>query len=312
MSDKFYMIQVLRTPDRRKVVYWRLAEDFNWKDNYTFRVGVSLESGGVFEPLGQTDNCLFFDDEQRLYGKNSDLWYQVQVIDKSSEYVYVTSKPAQLQGALSDKAFKIAKRMTKQFQHKLRKGGAQPGFFLKRKVWGTACPSCVDFDVETVVNSHCPVCFGTGIMGGYHEEVPLWIRTSVAQQSRSKTVSGSADATQIAGECIAYPFISPYDVWLDDRTGERFLITEVKNVLELERKPVTVQLVMSRIAETSAVMDVPVKDDEAEDFVLRDLSSCMEDAMVEYVPDLRDEFIDAPSDTLNTDDWRIGAQGDNY
>ena len=310
MVKIFKELQVIRTPDREKIIYWKIAKSFKWLNTYIFRIGVAKESLGDFETVGDTDHCLFFDTEKRLYGENSDLWYRVQIVDTTDDSVVVSSIPVQMQGALSGKAFKLAKRMLQQFYLKLRKGGAQHGFFLKRKMWGDPCPSCVDFDVESVVNGHCPICYGTGIVGGYHTGLPLWIQTSVAQHDRSRSVIGTADTVQLQGECAAYPFINPYDVWLDGRTGERFLVTAVKNVLELERKPVTLVLGLTRIAETSSIMDVPIKATPEEPVVVENISSMLKEALVDYMPDTRDTVLS--TETNPVEDWRQATIGGDY
>jgi len=318
--NTFYSIQAVATPDNIKSIYWRMNRSFDTKGrDLEFYVDFSTDSLGGWEELNTgtpiIDQCVFVDSDKRRYNMVSDIWYRVRalLIDPNGiePNIEIESQPCQVQGALSDKTYIIGKAILKGLYKKLKKGGGQQGFLLKRRIWGERCANCTDFDVETVINAHCPICYGTGIVGGYHEGIEFWVMPSlVRNRQRRPTELGTMDDYSINAECAAYPWIDAYDVWVDAKTNERFLIKAVSSVIELERKPIVLNLSMVKIANTDASMDIPIASPtetfENENVVTEELSPITDKFPVSDIEVIK-------SDQASEDKgWRRGLEGDDW
>ena len=318
--SNFYSVEAIATPDNVKSVYWRMAHDFVTKGrDLSFFIDVAEESLGDWRELNTgapvIDKCVYIDTEKHRYNMVSDIWYRVRAVltDPAGiePDVVLESMPTQLQGALTDRAYLVAKAIIRSMYKKLKKGGGQQGFLLKRKIWGDRCPTCTDFDVETVLNAHCSICFGTGIVGGYHEGIEFWLLPSVVK-GRQRKISeiGTQDDYDISGECVAYPWIDADDVWVDAKTNERFLITGVSHVMEMERKPVIYNLALTKIANTDVALEIPIAD-PAETFE-------NENEVTGSVDPIEDKFPVTDTEVVKSDlssgdkGWRRGLGGDDW
>lgn len=318
--SEFYSVQALATPDNVKSIYWRMSPSLSTKDmDLGFYVDVADESMGPWTTLNPAtpvvDGCVYIDDAKYRYGMVSDVWYRVRAVltdplgvKPDIEY---ESAPAQLQGALTDRAYLVAKNILRAFYKQLMKGGGQQGFFMKRKIWGDPCPNCVDFDVDTVVNAHCGICYGTGIVGGFHEGMEFWVMPKPVQgRQRSISAIGTTDDYTLSAECAAYPWVDAEDMWVDAKTNERFLVKSVSHVVELERKPVILNLNMVKISNTDEFMEVPVAD-ETETFD-------NENTVTDEVEAVKDKFPVTDEEAIKSDKaaadkgWRRGLKGDDF
>jgi len=316
----FYSVQALATPDNTKSIYWRMSSAFDDKGwDLEFYVDVSSESLGdwvTMNPISPVvDGCVFVDTVIRRYNMVSDIWYRVRAVlkdpDAIEDDIIYTSVPTQLMGALTDRAYLVGKTIVKAFYTKLKKGGGQQGFLLKRKIWGTRCPTCTDFDVETIINGSCQVCYGTGIIGGFYEGIEFWIMpTTVMNRARKPSEIGTTDDYSITAECVAYPWIDAYDIWVDAKTDERFLIKSINHVKELERKPIILNLTLAKIANTAIDMDIPIADVD-ETFENENEATGEVQPITDKFPVSDEEVI--KSDEASTDKgWRRGLEGDDW
>jgi len=316
----FYSVQVIATPDNTKSIYWRMNFDFSPKGrDLEFFVDMSKDSLGDWVTLNPTaplvDQCVFIDPTKYRYNMVSDIWYRVRavLIDPNGVEpdIVLESMPAQAQGALTDKAYRVGKAIVRSMYKKMKKGGGQQGFLLKRKIWGERCLNCTDFDVETIINAHCSICYGTGIVGGFHEGVEFWLMPStVRNRARRVTQTGDSDDYSIAAECVAYPWVDAYDKWVDAKTNERFVIKSISNQKELERKPIILNLELAKIANTDISMDIPIADG------LEIFEN--ENEVTEVAQPIEDKFPVTDNEIIKSDNasnnggWRRGLEGDDW
>ena len=191
------------------------------------------------------------------------------------DYEEYISNPEQLTGYVTPKVLPLIKSMLRGFYIKLKKQGGSQGFFLKRKVWGDICEVCNSYDLEGPVNGHCPECLGTGIVGGYHEGVPFWVFTSPEQGDRKVTGQGrgNSNVQRMQGECVAYPWIESYDIWVDAHTQDRYIINQVRVVQEVDRKPLIVMLTMTKLVQTAIEHKISIA---------APMEAFLEDATIDY------------------------------
>lgn len=316
----FHSVQAINTPDGVKTVYWRMSESFHTEGrDLLFYVDCSEESLGDWIPLNSedpvTDGCIYVDTLTHKFNMVSDVWYRVRAVlrDSSGQEPdkVIESIPTQITGALSDRAYSAGRVIMQSFYKTLKKGGGQQGFLLKRKLWGERCPECTDFDVETIINAHCHICYGTGIVGGYHEGIEFWVMPSVVSgRQRQPSPIGITDDYGISAQCAAYPWIDAGDVWIDAKTGERFVIKAVSHVAELERKPLILSLSLVKVSNTDILMDTPVAE-ESETFENENEVTGVTEPVAEKFPVTDNEVI--KSDEASSDrGWRRGLKGDDW
>ena len=311
-------IEALVTPDNVKSIYWRVNKDV-LKDGYDvqFNIYVADDSLGPWEKINTTpliNTCVFIDKDKHRYSKVSDVWYSVSMtlvnhVDPIDTIDRGYSKPTQIQGSLTDKGFLIAKAMLKGLYQRMKKGGGSQGFLLKKKTFGDRCPECTDFDTEAVVNYHCHLCFGTGYVGGYHEGIEFWLLPNPVQlRERKEEQTGYTQGVAFSATCAAYPWIDSGDVWVDAKTNERFVIMQIANTKEIERKPVILQLALTKASNTDITMDIPVTTVDAK--FLNEIAGVTYE-LTDTFPTTNKSIIKA-EDAADDKGWRRGLQGDDF
>ena len=224
-------------------------------------------------------------------------------------YIEYSSNPTQLAGSLSDRGFLIAKSMLRGMYQSLKKGGGIQGFLLKKKEVGEHCSLCTDNDLGNVVNQHCEECYGTGIIGGYHEGLEFWILPQTQNSAKKLTEVGILDNNSITAECAAYPWISTFDVWVEAQSNDRYVIEKIIGILEVERKPIVIRLSLSKITTTAVEQNIPIVD-KTEEFINESMVdyTIKQSNIIEDFPTKDQETIRSNKATDNS--WRTGLMGD--
>lgn len=208
--------------DNARVVEWSLKSGYNYPKDFKLSVQVS-RSGDSWETLTENakDSCVFVDTRRRNYGKWMHEFYRIRL--ESDGEVYV-SDPVMAGTKYSWPFSEEAENAVKQISKQIEITGV-PGVLLKRKYFGPRCPRCTDFAGQATVNEHCPRCLGTGIDGGYFPGISLSIVKDQIQRQETETPAGKATNEEVAGRCIAYPWIKTGDIWCEGGTNNRYVVT---------------------------------------------------------------------------------------
>lgn len=309
-------INAIRTPDGIVTIHWKVSLNVSFVGRtLSFVVYKASESLGDWTALNEepfSDGCVYQDYQTQMQGMVSDVWYRVEGTFSDGEVI--KSHGVQLFASLSERGTLIARQMLMDFYRKLKKQGGVQGFLLKRKIWGEACPSCLEYDLENVVNAQCPICYGVGFVGGYHEGMEFWVMPELATpRARAPSPDGPQNPISFSAECAAYPWLDAYDVWVDAKTNERFVIQSATPIVEIERKPVVLKLVMDRMSWSDVMQKVPIST-SVEEF----LTQCE----VTYQPNgpepVGERFPDGASEEINSstattdNNWRKALRGEDY
>ncbi len=119
------------------------------------------------------------------------------------------------------------------------------GFLLQKKTYGTECPDCVDEETGGVVDANCPTCGGTGLVGGFHPAIPLYIAIIKPEEHTKETdgqTGGSEKGALIVGTTVAYPWIDSGDIWVNNFTNERYEIDKVQPKADYKGRVLTYTL----------------------------------------------------------------------
>lgn len=223
MANVFTSIACTVRWDNARIVSWTMLPGANYPEDFILEVENS-RAGGPWTVLatGLQGCCCFVDSRRRNYNKRLDECYRVRMTVPSTGETCVSD----IVDAGNHKAYPYsaeAENIIKQAETEIEISGCH-GTLLKKKQWGVHCPDCVDFAGQQTVNEHCPRCMGTGIDGGYFPGIPLWIVKDSVNAVAATSELGYLQGETVKCRCIAYPYICPGDVWVEDDTNKRFMI----------------------------------------------------------------------------------------
>ena len=333
----FHKINVLTVPNGKKVINWVMDRNFSVPEGFIAHFYIDwARSGGPWFCLNPaspiTDNCFFADSNRYNYNMEKNLYYRVRVVfrpepaegssssssnsetsEDSGDWETHVSIPEQALGVTQKDNYLAMKEIVRLEYLNLKKRGGVQGFLLKRKEWGEKCPDCLGYDIEEVINSSCPVCYGTGIVDGYYAGIEYWLSMSTNQRDRYINEGGlnMMNPQTRVGRGVAYPWIASGDIWVDAQTNERYIIRKIKHEAEMEGKPIIYSLQMNRLPETDIARDIPIED-ENEDFEI-EIDECTE----EVVP-LDEKTPNDDTDVVKSDEatddggWRRGFEDEAW
>lgn len=225
-------------------VTWALRPDFLAKSPYVFQLqvgGTNLNSADDWTDVGTevTDGYYAYDDVQRVFGMNRWTSYRVKLVDADDNTYYsrprdVTSfmRPVNRNRVRAIQRFWSKKATARSL------GTMMEVYVLKRRHYGTACPTCLDYQLGESTDVNCPTCYGTSILGGYFdpegcvfaEPRPSSRRTHVDPQLQR----GTLDDNRITVTMLADPRLMENDAIVVRRTDERYYVHDVRDVAMIE------------------------------------------------------------------------------
>jgi len=224
-------------------VMWSLLPTFTDPTPWTFQLQVG--HGGTptaddWENVGLplVNACYAVDPGQILYSVVTlPIYYRVKLTTSVGVYY---SDPVAKAGILSVRDWRIAKEIVR--KEKLRfKHISQDGYLLKRRVMGSNCPICSDFQTLETTNPYCPQCWGTGKECGYFYPVScIWADFSPQSQRMNiddQGMRGTVQDIKLMARMLMLPLISEQDVWVNRKTDDRYFIQAIQHTAEIRGVP---------------------------------------------------------------------------
>lgn len=213
--------------DGSVLVEWALEKSFvsGVRGPFTF----VLERGFAandndFTAVAQTvDQPWAYDNQPVFPQKGTDVFYRVRLIDGTgAEYVSQAQAVGVYWGRYD---FSLAREIVrKEFLLQRKRAGVQ-GWLLKRRLYGQACPDCVDPDTLQVTDPDCDTCYGTGVAGGYYDPFEYWVIMNPTQRLRKLDGDqGLLTETVETVRSLAYPRPTSNDVWVHYHTDQRYIV----------------------------------------------------------------------------------------
>lgn len=179
------------------------------------------------------DGCFAVDPAKRLFAGMNQLAYY-RVIAREPNGTEHVSPVQQAIGRASRHDFLIARDVFRKEALRLRKFVGVKGYLRKVRQFGERCPDCIDQDTDEVTNSDCPVCYGTGIAGGYHEPVEFYVELGLKARTLDNDVNyGAVQNVAQQCRCMGCPELSEGDLWIREDTDERYFVREVRDAAHL-------------------------------------------------------------------------------
>jgi hypothetical protein len=276
----FTEVIVSVSPDRSKLIQWTMNPIFRTVAEVA-GFHVDMSRGGEWTRLTDTpiiDMCLYIDTLKHRCGLRADIFYRVVAVDTASnEY---KSKPVNIFQYWKDKPQWLIARdiIRKEYLRLNTLPTGVAGTLLKRRQHGPRCTTCTDHDLGEVVASCCPLCFGTGFLGGYYNGIPYSLDLSGTASKEQKTATfGTVNNKQRTARAVAFPLVSEYDVWVADKSNLRFIINTVQNTGETLIIPLIYQLGISELVQRDGAYDIPLTQDMAD--IHTDTSDIVDDSL---------------------------------
>lgn len=230
-------------------VAWEVREDLVDPRPWSFQLQVSRDGGGdTWTDVGSAVENIFYavDDMQRQYGKGLRLGYRIVLTTPRDTY---TSETAQVLGNLSKRQWLQARALIRRIRLEARQLTSLPGYLMKRKLYGTACPDCLDPITGGVMNSDCSTCQGTGKVDGYwRATADTMFDLTPESEDTKRSEQGTVNDVRVQGSFIGIPMLHRNDVWIDANSDRRYIIRQVRPTAELNRVPIIVKAEL-RLAE---------------------------------------------------------------
>lgn len=256
----FRKLDVYASVSAYTTIFWELAREFNVSGVCTFEVYRSKTGISDWEHVATVENTYYaIDTERALYGKSLPIAYFVVLTDSNGDRYPSPVKYAvgNMQGSEHIAAMIVAdeRKMLDSFT-------GTCGYLLKRKVWGTKCPVCLDYSLEESANSNCSTCFGTGFVGGYFSPYayPIAI-TAVSPIQKDTTDSiGTVASKTLTGRGLVCPWLMPKDIWVNGHTGDRYEIKLIEPTIFRGMPIIYGKIQMDLIEKTAKIYEISIND----------------------------------------------------
>jgi hypothetical protein len=268
MSNAFSNIKVYVSPvDRSKLVEWYLGTDFCPLDpaaGFYVESARSLEDWVRLNDEPITTTNTYTDETIYNYDLTGNLFYRVVLSLNGTEY---TSDPVNILGTLSPYERRVANLVLKKELERYQKEAAgTEGYLLKRRVWGLPCTTCKDYDLDSIIQARCSLCYGTGIIGGYFNGIDYYMsfKNDAVKKEELQPNSALVDVRITEARCIAYPVVEPYDLWVAKNSNRRYVIRQVQTVADIRSVPLIYNVALSEVLPTRPEFSVPVSNNGVE------------------------------------------------
>ena len=113
-----------------------------------------------------------------------------------------------------------------------------------RSTFGPRCTVCRDPVTDDVLNSACPVCYGTGRNPGFYGPFDLWFVPTPTQRDTVMAPDGTGTREPVSNvlKTIGFPHMKDGDIIVDTSSGKRYYSDSVVQAVELRGYPLVQQI----------------------------------------------------------------------
>lgn len=262
--DRVVVSHIINGPTR---ILWELLPEFTDPGPLEFQLQAGTTNNNDADDwadvgLPVTDQYSATDDEQRVWGKTNFTHYRVVLTTSVGTYV---SAPESGMGVLDRRSWRLARDMVRSKRKAMRVGDAgQRGYLLKRRWTGQDCPTCLDYQTKEVRNPQCPDCYGTGKKCGYYYPMSCVWAELAPRAHRTELDGGQGRGTindiKVQSSMLMVDLLSEDDIWVADRTDDRYFIHNVQHIEEMRGVPILANVELRLVPFTHIAYSIPIPD----------------------------------------------------
>jgi len=208
------------------------------------------------------------DSTHRLWAKHPNIYYRVKLVTGDANTYFSTAQQAI--GNISRRDWLLARKVAQNKNLLYTKYGGVKGYFLKQRTFGTSCPGrtdpvtnevipCTDFDTNSVIDSDCPTCFGTGIQCGYYAAIDMFCMLTPKTRNQVQHPNrGTSEDMAIRAETLAWPAAEDSDVWIQADSDARYRVQTVQNTAEIRGLPLVQVMELRKAPVTDPIHSLPI------------------------------------------------------
>lgn len=213
---------------------------------YVFQIQASetgLAASGDWIDVGAPVTNLFTQSVQtNLWtGKTPTMHFRVRLTTGSDRTYY--SDPIDAFGRLDWRSWHIGQEILRKEILRHTHFVSVDGYLFKQRRAGPPCTRCLDPRTHEVTDSHCEVCYGTGVVEGYYAALPASyadIGLEQMQEHRDLNAVGHVKRTAQTGRFLGGPQLYAQDIWVNKHADQRYNIHPVKVEAHLRGVPLVV------------------------------------------------------------------------
>lgn len=245
-------------------LYWRLKPKAQVKPPILFEVQISYSGNPHDESTWKTiatlqDTYYYVDKIWRWTGKVEDVLYRIKLTDSTGRKA--TSQPAIAWIKASFRERHLWRELFRKEWLRMRFFTASEGWLLQRIRDGVPCPRCADKYTKEAKDSHCHVCYGTGIENGYYPPWPsVYAELTPAeyQEDRSEQHGFGTHAQRvIQARTLPFPPMRSQDVWVSSH-GICYTIRLVKHEVVIRGLPAMQIVSMTQLPPHDIIYSYPI------------------------------------------------------
>lgn len=246
-------------------ILWELVPTFTDPQPLTFQLQVGFtrnQNADDWENVGLpvTNAYWAYDPEQRAFGVDNDVFYRVVLTTSVGEYI---SAPVNGMGTLDHRMWRLAREEVRRRLVDFRYGPAgQEGYLLKRRITGTKCPVCTDYQTGECRDPQCGSCYGTGFLCGFfYPQSCVWAAlspTSKHLELDGGQMRGMIEDIRVSATMLAIDLLSEEDVWVAKKTDDRYMIHSVQNVVEFKGVAIVADVELRPVPFSSRIYTIEI------------------------------------------------------
>ena len=262
-SNPFQLLRPYPTLNYGTKIEWQLRSGFSEPGPYTFQLQhgrTGLRTADDWEDVGSAvvDGYYAYDDVKRVYGLDRWTHYRVKLTDGNDVVYY--SRPLSAVDANLPANLNRIRSIQRYWYNRQRTRAGGPGvelFVLKRRLYGTACKLCLDYQTGEPTDGNCPTCYGTGIVDGYFDpqgciygEFQLTNRRTAIDAELQRGTTGLISQQMLL---LADPYLMQNDVLVVAKTDERYYVHAIADAAAVGGVVVMIRAEL-RLAEYSDII----------------------------------------------------------
>lgn len=249
---------------RSIVVSWMFEPTRDLIGNYRVKISRSLSPDDGFVDIEtdvRADQFVYVDQDPPELSRWATLYYKVtaEQVEPDGTPIPGTSSesPAKrLRQSYPPAALHIIR--ARQLYFKQMKLG-RDSLVYRRRTHGQTCPECYDPVEQRATRHDCPVCVGTGRIGGYYPPIRVLIQYRPAER-RNQVGSSIGEPTYVMAHMGHFPLISPRDIIFEVNTGKWYNVNAI-SVREYERVVTSQHLQLRELDPQQKEQDLPLPAD---------------------------------------------------